>query len=139
MFFYMHLYSKREGGLYILIMATAIHLFSEGKKKLYKMWRFICEFHKDRYSNFWLISCSLFFILELFPLDFICGQLISIRQRNWIIKIVSKRSFNFRLWRMDRKIKIVPIIYERSDNASVSTEMKWYDIPESSGKSFYQL
>lgn len=32
MFFYMHLYSKLEGGLYILKMATTIHLFSEGKK-----------------------------------------------------------------------------------------------------------
>lgn len=32
MFFYMHLYSKLEGGLYILKMATTIQLFSEGKK-----------------------------------------------------------------------------------------------------------
>lgn len=32
MFFCMHLYSKLEGGLYILKMATTIHLFSEGKK-----------------------------------------------------------------------------------------------------------
>lgn len=28
----MHLYTKLEGGLYILKMATTIQLFSEGKK-----------------------------------------------------------------------------------------------------------
>lgn len=35
----------------------------------------ICVFLKDKYSNFCLISCSLYLILELFPLDLICGQL----------------------------------------------------------------